>query len=471
MYLKQFNTIEEYNKANIKYPNVSFILSTNEILFNNENKLPISILPKLSTIVNATYVDMNYIKLFAQKANKYYYKDLDDLQIDLSANNLGINSVNESLGKIFVYIHNNQINVILLDNLIISSTINIVSNLPVNLILNGFTININTEVGITVTNSNMTIDGSCDGSNIYIETKENEQTKILNIVNSSVIITGGKYEILSHKYGNTDNPNVCFYVDSTSSLAINNASIKAIDDNNGAISIIYTKTNSVLECNDCVITCESKGGLHAVGIYSEGNTKINNSIITSYSDHTANAAGNNYGTTSNAIIAQSGNIELYNCYIYGMHSGMTCKCNCKINKGLYAGYSHGGVYFGGNNITTYLSDATFIDKELPEGFIDDGRAGSNHAALYVGGAYKMTIYVNNCNFYGKIQTIVIKYSSSSSYGHKLYISNSNINLNYTRCGFRNDGDCQIYSGLGNNFTNEDLEANRNYTETSETYNQ
>ena len=89
--------------------------------------------------------------------------------------------------------------------------------------------------------------------------------------------------------------------------------------------------------------------------------------------------------------------------------------------------------------------------------------------MYIGGASYMNVYFDNCDFYGKIQPIVIKYNSNSSHDNYLYISNSAMNLNYTRTGIRNDGANYVRFGINNAFDASVLENNINYEYTDENY--
>ena len=246
--------------------------------------------------------------------------------------------------------------------------------------------------------------------------------------------------------------------------------IKISNTQEGAtISAIKVEENASLAAVNCFIEADCKRGF-ANAIHSYGNVTLTQCNVIGKTDHTANAAGNNYATTSRAVLAENGSLVVNDCYVYGMHSGITAKCELTVNGGTYDGYSHGGIYFGGENKIARIYNAKLNDAALLDGYVDDGIAGTNGAAMYIGGASYMNVYVDNCYFYGKIQPIVIKYSSSSSHDNHLYISNSAMNLNYSRTGIRNDGANYVTFGVNNAFNASVLENNRNYYETSDEYN-
>jgi hypothetical protein len=151
---------------------------------------------------------------------------------------------------------------------------------------------------------------------------------------------------------------------------------------------------------------------------------INNSSIIADSDHTANAAGNDYGTTSRAIYSE-GILNIKDCYVYGTHSGVTYKGNyLTIDGGTYEGYSHGGLYLRGG--TNKIKNATIKECDLHDGYIDDGVAGTNYAGMYVGGGQYISVYFDNCDMIAQIQPIVVR-DNSAEINNTLFISNSRIN--------------------------------------------
>jgi hypothetical protein len=283
-------------------------------------------------------------------------------------------------------------------------------------------------------------------------------------------VDGMKFQINTNGGGEHENPSTTLKITSNGVLNVSNSIFKGVDNVNGSISNIYVDENCVLNGKDCNFEIISPNGMSS-NVFSKGNIYLENCDLQCYANHTANDAGTYYATMSRAIYSLIGNVTLKNCIIYGTHSGLTIRNGeLYIDGGTYDGYSHGGIYLGNANQKSYIYNASINDVALRgEGMYDDGVAGTNNAAMYIGGANFMQVYVDNCEFYGKIQPIVIKYHATSSHDNHLYISNSRMNLDYTRSGIRNDGANYVTFGINNNFDYRDLENNRNYENTNENY--
>ena len=245
-----------------------------------------------------------------------------------------------------------------------------------------------------------------------------------------------------------------------------NGSIKISNEQKSiTVSAINVNEGAALTAVDCTVEADCKKGF-AYGIHSFGDVTLTRCRVIGKADHTANAAGTDYGTTSKAVWAEAGSLVVNDCYAYGMHSGMTVKCDLTVNGGKYDGYSHGGIYFAGQDKTARIYNAKLNDASLLEGYISDTVAGTNHAGMYIGGATNMKVYMDNCEIYGYSQPIVMKNNAATSY---LYISNSKMNKDYTHRGIRNGSSNYVYFGKGNEFGPEVLETKHNYEETTDVY--
>ena len=258
-------------------------------------------------------------------------------------------------------------------------------------------------------------------------------------------------------------------VNSQAKLTCRDISASFVDVLGGTIAAITVMEDASAEMYDSEIVVDSPIGLMSTCITNYGSCLLENTNMRALSNHCANAAGNDYGQTARALYSESGSVTTFkNSCIYGAHSGATVKGRLYVDGGTYEGYSHGGLYISNAGEDTLLKNATITECPLPDGYIDDGVAGTNHAGIYIGGSSNMRIYVDNCDFYGLQQPIVLRGSSGES-NNILYISNSRINLDYTHYGVRNDGSNQIKFGINNNFCVEDLKYERNYEVTSECY--
>lgn len=294
----------------------------------------------------------------------------------------------------------------------------------------------------------------------HIVLLEDWATDEVLVVNNDVCI-----ELNGHTLSSTGN-NVIKVSSGNLQLDGQQGKIKISNTQEGAtISAIKVEENASLAAVDCFIEADCKRGF-ANAIHSFGNVTLTQCNIMGKADHTANAAKNNYATTSRAVFAEKGSLVVNDCYVYGMHSGITAKCELTVNGGTYDGYSHGGIYFAAENKIARIYNAKLNDAALLDGYSDDGRAGTNHAGMYIGGARNMNVYMDNCEIYGYSQPIVMK-DNAASY---LYISNSKMNLNYTHYGIRNDNSNFVCFGSRNEFGPNVLKYNRNYEETSEEYN-
>lgn len=400
--------------------------------------------------------------------NTLYYNELDSLITDINLNTLGSNSVSYSENVVCAILYNEEYVINILKNCTCSNSILATKNIIIN--LNGHIIDYS---GITFINSNgfdITINGDID-SEIKCVPNENNIASLLIIGGGSLCkINGGKYITTSSGFGTTSIPYSMIKVENNCILEIRDSILEGYDLNGGSISNVYMESDSKIIGYDSLFTITAPDGISAP-IVSYGDVYLENCQCYGYANHTANAAGNDYATLSRAIFSIEGNVVLNNCQVYGTHSGITIrKGNLKIDGGLYEGYSHGGIYFGSNNTISYLQNSIIKECELRgDGLYDDGVAGTNNAGIYIGGAKDMTIFVDNCSFYGKKQPIVLKHSSTSSYNNYIYLSNSSINLDYLNYGFRNDGNNYVIIGPGNNFDENNLRYKRNYERTEVVY--
>lgn len=436
-HLKKFQTKEEYEVA------------------KNNKELSI---PNYSLIVSGKL-------MFYEKLINNYYSSFDLAVSDINNNLIGEHAQKELTDETVCNVYfDDGLNIFLFKD--VESNNNLLPTIRLRLFLNGKVI---TSYCDTFINSNYDIEiknGSidCKPKNYDVEAYCLLLSGCNGLLKNVTIITstsGG---------GEAENPTSSIRVKNNTKLNVEECNFKFIDTNSGSTSNIYIEDTCNMDGYGNQFEIISPDGMSA-NIFSKGDIKLKNCGIYCYSNHTANDAGTYYASCGRAIYSLNGNVKLFNCEIYGTHSGLTIRNGeLYIDGGVYDGYSHGGIYLGNSNCKSYIYNASINDVAIRgEGMYDDGVAGTNNAAMYIGGANYMNVYVDNCNFYGKIQPIVIKYNASSSHDNYLYVSNSTMNLNYTRCGIRNDGANYVTFGIGNNFSFSNLANKRNYEISSDIF--
>lgn len=296
-----------------------------------------------------------------------------------------------------------------------------------------------------------------------------EEGKPLFDITKSCKIIGGQLNGVAKGTGTKELPYQLINVAAGALLEMSDCTTSVSDEHGGTITAIMVAEGGVANIINSNITVASRSGLMSNCVYNCGECRLEKSKLMALSNHCANAAGNDYGETARAVYAESSSTTTFkDCYIYGAHSGATIRGKLYVDGGTYYGYSHGGFYVSNAGQECRIENATIAECELAVGYIDDGVAGTNHAGIYIGGSSYMAVYVDNCDFYGLQQPIVLRGSSGEAH-NILYISNSRINLDYTHYGVRNDGSNEIKIGRGNNFGADDLKYKRNYELTDEDY--
>lgn len=398
-----------------------------------------------------------------------YYDSLKTAITDINNGTIGTNATNNSdNAEVILYARDTVANIMLLKNINLDTTLEIVNN--VNFILNGYKLKSSTNNVLILKGDNSIIDGRIQGSEI-INNVETGTVTTIKVEQGHCKITGGKYITTGKGGGTPEQPDTIIFASENTTVEIDNAILQIDDENGGTVVGILSKDNTIINVLNCQINATSKRGYNVCGLYGTGTGEatFTNCQIIANADHTANEAGNNYATMSRAIHYE-GTLYLYDCYVYGTHSGITPRGDITIKGGMYEGYSHGGVYIasGVNGVTktVRLYDAILRECPLTEGYIDDGVAGTNKAGIYIGGTSNTTIYIDNCDLYAQAQVIVMKNDRNNT----LYISRSFMNKDYTRTGIRIDSSThKVYIGQGCNFVATNTDRSSVVTETTDIY--
>lgn len=357
------------------------------------------------------------IKQYIINNRKYYYDNIEDLLSDFYNDEIGKNTQNLkpsvsvtclSDGKKIINFFNDVDEPITLSNL---------SNIELR--FNSHKVNGNSTILNIENCNNITVNG-CN-STVTSETQSN----LINITNSSnIIFDNSSFNFTTVGSDDKNSPYSIFgIVNSTVSICSSQLEIQDLSQTK-SVSVVNVDTSSVVNITTSNLHAISKNSF-PYGIYSLGKLNIESSLIDANSNHTANADGTDYATTSRGIYSEN-DLSIINSSVYGTHSGITLKGgNTYIDGGDYYGYSHGGVY--ASKGITKIYNANLYDVPLNEGYVDDGVAGTNHAGLYIGNGENISVFVDNCNIIGEIQPIVVRNSSLENNNH-LYISNSKTNL-------------------------------------------
>ncbi len=157
-----------------------------------------------------------------------------------------------------------------------------------------------------------------------------------------------------------------------------------------------------------------------------------------------------YATLPQGIL-NCGTLYINDAHVIGTHTGLQSEGPLYIKGGTFEGYGHGGIYFVGDNVVSYVRDAVITECDIPEGYVNT--AGKNGAAFYVGGGSNMKVYLDNCKIIGSKRHFVLR--TSSSYKEKnntVYLSNCKVATDADILVRIDDAGHQVYIGKGCNFT-------------------
>lgn len=332
----------------------------------------------------------------------------------------------------------------LLDNTVLTETLTVAENIVLD--LNGFAVSSDIFPMIHVKS------GTC------------------GLHNGSILLT-------SDGSGTTSAPAVAITVDSDAALQASKATVVVTDAANSTVIGISTAADSSLVLTETDVTVTTGKSLNNAGIHAKGTAVLTDCSVIAESDYTgANGA---YTSSSKGILAED-DLELYNCYVWGAHSGVNTLGNLYVDGGTYEGYGHGAFYISGEGSTNYIYNATIRWATMRTGTVADSVAGTNHSAMYIGFANNITTYFDGCTFSAnrsskKSYCIVLRNSAGES-NNCVYVSNSSFK-NYNKYAYRsNDVPVErrlfAYSGVGNTYaTGKVFQYSRNGFYTNEAYDQ
>lgn len=331
--------------------------------------------------------------------------------------------------------------VVLSKNITLNTRVTVTKDVTIN--LNGYKITCTDKVAIDTSADSpatITIDGRIKGSTIEVSETGGNARAIQAKAGSTVNVLGGTYIGKS----NGGNGSV-IYAASGATLNISDATVIATETS-GTIRGFSISSGATATITNCEITATTSSA-KSYGVYNSGKTTIVGCTINAYSNYDSSADNLSQGVLN----YYNAELMLVDCYVSGTHSGVQNVGTLSVNGGTYEGYAHGGFYFSGEGTVSYISNATIRESEMPDDYTSNGVA--NYAGFYMGGNSNITVYMDNCDIFGSVQTIVMR-GGVEEQNNSLYISNSTINLDGVtiRVGNNSNTTNRLYLGAGNNFT-------------------
>ena len=280
---------------------------------------------------------------------------------------------------------------------------------------------------------------------------------MIRVESGCCTVRNGSMTLTSDGTGTEEAPAVAITVASGATLDAAETTVTVTDAANSTVNGIAAEAGSTLVLTGTDVTVTTGKSLANVAVDTKGKAILTDCSIIAESDYTG--AGNAYTSYSRGIYSK-GELELYNCYVWGAHSGVTATGRVYVNGGTYEGYGHGGFYLSGEGTTNYIYNATIRWATMRAGTVADSVAGTNNAAMYIGFASNITSYFDGCTFSSnrsanKSYCLVLRSSGGES-NNSVYVSNSSFK-NYNKYAYRignaeNTKNLYAYSGVGNTYS-------------------
>ena len=287
-------------------------------------------------------------------------------------------------------------------------------------------------------------DCTIEASSVSGNTRALQSKGSLTLLNSKIKVNGGNeamavYIITEGKVSNckiaTDNgiSNIAgVYISKNTNATITNCDINAVCRPNSTMaSGIYLAETSTATVTNCDIFADATCG--------DGNKNVSTGI-------------NSFGT-----------LYVNDCDIFGTHSGVNVKGPTYINKGVYKGSGHGGIYFSNSNAEAYVENAT-IGIVSYQGLFKEEYDTTFYgaSAIYIGGDSRQNIkvYINNCQLINRYPTTgsdgrgyaIVLRGSGSEANNTVYLSNTKINATAATPIRVDNNTLKVYAGQNTNIT-------------------
>ena len=364
----------------------------------------------------------------------YYYENINDVFSDINNNCVGKQSVaNKEMSHVSITSQDGVYTICLLQNTVAYGTL--FTN-DTNINLNGFTLEskeFSINVGGVCRIYNGFLNGFCENNKNYYGIVIGSQATcyIENVAINATSNCNTNFAINAYGTLFLYNSTVCI------NSVISNQDTKTIAIYGNIFSSIYIENSKIISSSDF-------GCVEGVRVVDNG--KIANSQIIAHSNYQFD--GTRF--TSRSIgCSNYGNLEINNCTIYGVHSGINSSGNLSIDSGIYLGYGHGGLYCSGSKTRYKIANAIFSQAEMPDGY-EDIDTGSMKSGLYIGGqknSNNVEVFIDNCIIRGDKNAIVLR-GTSGEINNSLYVSNIILDVQHIRVDNETH---RIYIGTGCEF--------------------
>lgn len=417
----------------------------------------------VSANITATQVDYMFLEKLEQKYELIYYSSLSDAIADVNNGSFEESSIdNKETAEACIYTDSGVTNVVLLKDITLSTAIKPTTDMTIN--LGGNTISCSDTAAFDIMSGNITIDGRIKGSAINTVTTGDKMARAFQARAGNVTVMGGTYTAYSETANscgimtaaNLTISDATILADGVSGsnkgLQINAGSTVEISNSNITANTVLGNGNGILNngtliISDSTVLAKTVDGKNS-GLSNNGTATVSNCDIRAYSNYTA---VNGEYTASSKGISSTGSLTVIDSYVYGTHSGLQNYGDLYVDGGTYEGYGHGGFYLANADYTSYIKNATIRESGMPDGYTSN--ITGNDAGAYIGSYSNITVYMDNCDFYGNRWSIVLR-GSSGEQNNVIYISNSRINEGGM---IRTDTQAnKLYNGIGNNFTSSDI---------------
>lgn len=424
-----------------------------------------------------------------------YYSTIHKAVADVNNNEIGANAdAEKSNAVVGVYVQDETPCVVMLNSASYTERVTVSSDMIINLGGNVLSF-ANSLAGIDTvqyTNedegNNIVIDGRLAGSKIELTATGSNPIYAMQVRDyNNLLMKGGTVTAKS----STGRIRV-FNGGSNTSVTVSDCNIEA-STSSGLIIAVFFGTNANGDVvNSTINATSTTSEVRGIDYDSLSNGNVTNCVITTASQHNRSigiyhaSTGNISNCTINADSAYSSDSDSFACYgiyladnaninvldsdVQGVHSGICSNGILNIVGGTYKGFAHGGIYFAGANTVSYVKNATIKEIENYQGIYTVNEDESSKAGFYIGGANNndVSVYMDNCDIFGSKYPFVLR-GTSGEINNSLYISNSNINLDYAE-GIRIDGSThKLFIGKGCNFAANDTTSPSFAFETNEVY--
>lgn len=401
-----------------------------------------------------------------------YYSSLVNAVEDVNNNEIGVNAdATKENAVAGIYTDDDKEYVVLLKDTTETTKIAPLKDLTINLGGNVLTSNSTVAIdGAASHTDTITIDGRLNGSTIICNGSQ-DGTVMAQTRKNKFIFNGGTY-IVYESEASTDRKVRIFSINGGGNIELNDGVARGYSSNNlvggYVIGSVVSSGGSMTITNSNIDVYSNAGfkenipvSAYAVGVENYGILTINNSSIKSYSNYNSDQYA--YGIRNN----ESGTLTVYNSYAMASTCALGSFGDLFVDGGTYESFGTGALYLSGADTVKYIRNVVLRNIDMPNGYLSNYKV--NGSGIIIGGksnANNNSIYMDNCDIYGKTKPILLR-GVAGEVNNTLYISNSRIHGSGV-IDIANDTH-KLYIGRGNNFTAANTNRESSVVTTDEVY--